>query len=90
MAGIYLANIASDLITSTGGADATFFANIARWAILIFVAGIALSQAGVTLADNAITIILATIGVVVALAFGLGGRDIAAKQLEKWFTRRSK
>lgn len=89
MAGIYLANIASDLITSTGGSDATFFANIARWAILIFVAGIALSQAGVTLADSAITIILATIGVAVALAFGLGGRDIAAKQLEKWFNRKS-
>ncbi len=89
MAGIYLANIASSLITSTGGNDALFFANIARWAILIFVAGIALSQAGVTLADSAITIILATIGVAVALAFGLGGRDIAAKQLEKWLSRRS-
>lgn len=88
LAGIYLANIASDLITSTGGTDAVFFANIARWAILIFVAGIALSQAGVTLADSAITIILATIGIAVALAFGLGGRDIAAKQLEKWFNRK--
>ncbi|MDP1713174.1 MAG: mechanosensitive ion channel [Anaerolineales bacterium] len=89
MAGIYIANIASNLIISTGGSDALFFANIARWAILIFVAGIALSQAGVTLADSAITIILATIGVAVALAFGLGGREIAAKQLEKWLSRRS-
>ncbi len=89
MAGIYIANIASNLITSTGGSDALFFANIARWAILIFVAGIALSQAGVTLADSAITIILATIGVAAALAFGLGGREIAAKQLEKWFSRKS-
>lgn len=89
MAGIYLANIASNLITSTGGTDAIFLANIARWAILIFVAGIALNQVGVTLAASAITIILATIGVAVALAFGLGGREIAAKQLEKWFTRKS-
>jgi hypothetical protein len=88
LAGIYLANIASDVITSTGGKDATFLANIARWAILIFVAGIALSQAGVTLAENAITIILATIGAAVALAFGLGGRDAAGKQLDKWFTRK--
>lgn len=89
LAGIYLANIASDVITSTGGKDAIFLANITRWAILIFVAGIALSQAGVTLAANAITIILATIGAAVALAFGLGGRDAAGKQLDKWFTRKS-
>ncbi|RJP51082.1 MAG: hypothetical protein C4557_08625 [Anaerolineaceae bacterium] len=88
LAGIYLANIASSVITSTGGKDAAFLANIVRWAILIFVAGIALSQAGVTLAENAITIILATVGAAVALAFGLGGRDAAGKQVEKWFERR--
>src|SRR3990172_1841241 len=88
LAGIYLANIASNVITSTGGSDAVFLANIARWAILIFVAGIALSQAGVTLAGNAITIILATVGAAVALAFGLGGRDAAGRQLEKWFNRK--
>jgi hypothetical protein len=89
IAGIYLANVASNVITTTGGSDAVFLANLARWAILIFVAGIALSQAGVRLAEGTILIILATIGVAVALAFGLGGRDIAAKQLDKWFTRRA-
>lgn len=89
MVGIYLANLASDVIMSTGGNDAAFLANLVRWAILIFVAGIALSQAGVTLASSAITIILATIGVAVALAFGLGGREAAAKQLDKWISRRS-
>jgi len=89
LAGIYLANVASTVITSTGGSDAAFLANIARWAILIFVAGIALSQAGVSLAENAVTIILATVGIAVALAFGLGGRDAAAKQVEKWFSGRS-
>jgi len=88
LAGIYLANIASNVITSTGGSDAIFLANITRWAILIFVAGIALSQAGVTLADSAITIILATIGAAVALAFGLGGREAAGRQLDKWFNRK--
>jgi hypothetical protein len=89
LAGIYFANIASDVILSTGGTDASFLANIARWAILIFVAGIALNQAGVTLAGNVIQIIFATIGVAVALAFGLGGRDQAAKQMDKWFNRKS-
>ncbi|HAV78264.1 MAG TPA: hypothetical protein DCX53_13025 [Anaerolineae bacterium] len=90
LAGVYLANVASNVITTAGGTDAAFLANIARWAILIFVAGIALSQAGVTLAENAITIILYALGATFALAFGLGGRDAAAKQVEKWFNRRSK
>jgi hypothetical protein len=88
IAGIYLANVASNVITTTGGNDAVFLANLARWAILIFVAGIALSQAGVPLAQNTILIIVATIGVAAALAFGLGGREIAARQLDKWFTRK--
>lgn len=88
LAGVYLANVASNVIVSTGGKDVVFLANIARWAILIFVAGIALSQAGVTLAENAITIILATVGIAIALAFGLGGREAAGRQVEKWFERR--
>jgi len=86
--GIYLANVASNVITSTGGNDAAFLANIARWAILIFVAGIALTQAGVTLAGDVIQIILVAIGAAFALAFGLGGRDTAAKQVDKWFNRK--
>ncbi|NJC96021.1 MAG: hypothetical protein C3F07_11105 [Anaerolineales bacterium] len=90
LAGIYLANVASNVITSTGGEDAAFLANIARWAILIFVAGIALTQAGVTLAANVIQIILLAIGAAVALAFGLGGREAAAAQLDKWFNRETK
>lgn len=87
LAGIYLANVASSVITSTGGEDTTFLANVVRWAILIFVAGIALTQAGVTLAANVIQIILIAVGAAAALAFGLGGREAAAQQLDKWFSR---
>jgi hypothetical protein len=90
LAGIYLANVASNVITTTGGSDASFLANIARWAILIFVAGIALSQAGVPLAGETITIIMATIGVALALAFGLGGREAAGRQVDKWFESRAR
>ena len=85
MIGIYLANVASNVITTAGGEDTSFLANIVRWAILIFVAGIALTQAGVSLAGNVIQIILFAVGAAAALAFGLGGRDVAAKQLETWF-----
>ena len=88
LAGMYLANVAHNVITSAGGEDTNFLANIARWAILIFVAGIALNTAGVTLAANVIQIILIAIGAAAALAFGLGGRETAAKQLDKWFNRK--
>ena len=84
--GIYLANVAFNVITTAGGETASLLATIARWTILIFVAGIALTQVGVTLAANVIQIVLIAIGAATALAFGLGGRDVAAKQLDKWFT----
>jgi hypothetical protein len=87
LAGIYLSNLASNVVTSTGGEETSFLANIVRWAILIFVAGIALNQAGVTLAANVIQIILIAIGAAAALAFGLGGREAAAAQVERWFHR---
>ncbi|NWG33410.1 MAG: mechanosensitive ion channel [Chloroflexi bacterium] len=89
LAGIYLANLASNVITSTGGEETSFLANLVRWAILIFVAGIALNQAGVTLAANVIQIALIAIGAAAALAFGLGGREAAAKQMERWFASAS-
>ncbi|MBM3180255.1 MAG: hypothetical protein FJZ86_07860 [Chloroflexi bacterium] len=85
LAGIYLSNIASSVIMTTGGSDASFLANIARWAILIFVAGMALTQVGVVLAGTLLQIVLLAVGAAFALAFGLGGRDAAAGQLEKWF-----
>lgn len=87
LAGIYLANLASNVVMSTGGEEASFLANIVRWAILIFVAGIALNQAGVTLAANVIQIILFAVGAAFALAFGLGGREAASRQVERWFDR---
>jgi len=85
MVGIYLANVASNVITSAGGEETSFLANIVRWAILIFVAGIALTQAGVPLGADVIRIILIALGAAAALAFGLGGREMAAKQLDRWF-----
>ena len=88
LAGMYLANVAFNVITSAGGEETNLLANIARWAILIFVAGIALNTAGVTLAANVIQIMLIAIGAAAALAFGLGGRETAAKQLDKWFNRK--
>lgn len=83
--GAYLANLARDLVLSSGGRNAGLTARLARWAILIFTGAIALQQLGV--ADEIITLAfgltLGAIAVAAALAFGLGARDVAGREAER-------
>ncbi|MFN2298277.1 MAG: mechanosensitive ion channel [Anaerolineales bacterium] len=84
--GLYLANLAHKAILAAGGARANLLANLARVAILILIAAMSLSQLGV--AAEVITIafgvLLGTIGIAAALAFGLGARDTAGRIVENW------
>jgi hypothetical protein len=84
--GLYLANLTHKAILAAGGAKAGLMANLARVAILILIAAMALSQLGV--AAEVITIafgvLLGTIGIAAALAFGLGARDTAGRIVENW------
>jgi hypothetical protein len=84
--GLYLANLAHKAIIAAGGSQASLLANLARIAILILIAAMSLSQLGV--AAEVITIafgvLLGTIGVAAALAFGLGARDTAGRIVENW------
>ncbi len=84
--GVYLANLARSVILSTGGEGATFTANLARTGILVFVGAMGLRQMGIAdeIVNLAFGIMLGAIGVAAALAFGLGGKDIAAREVEKW------
>lgn len=84
--GIYLANLIRSIILSAGGEHANVFARAARVIVLVFVVVIAINQLdiGGVVVTSAFTIILGAIGVAVALAFGLGARDIAGKQVETW------
>ena len=84
--GLYLANLAAEVVRASGAAQAGLLALTARVSILVLAGAIALSQMG--LANQIIQIgfgvLLGAIGVAVALAFGLGGREIAARELEEW------
>jgi hypothetical protein len=66
-------------------------AGISRWAIIIFAATIALEQLGIAplLVTATFDIILGGICLALALAFGLGGKDAAARYLEELKKRRS-
>jgi hypothetical protein len=57
-----------------------------RIAILVLSGAMALRQMGLAneIVNLAFGLLLGAIAVAVALAFGLGGRDIAARQLERW------
>jgi small-conductance mechanosensitive channel len=66
-------------------------AGICRWAIIIFAATIALEELGIAplLVTATFNIILGGICLALALAFGLGGKDAAARYLEELKKRRS-
>jgi hypothetical protein len=51
------------------------------------VAAMALQQMGIApnIVNLAFGLLLGAIAVAVAIAFGLGGRDVAANQLQNWF-----
>jgi hypothetical protein len=90
--GLYLANLARNVIVSAGGENSAFTANLARIAILVFAAALALQQLGIAseIVNLAFGILLGTIGVAAALAFGLGSREIAGKQTEEWLDKMKK
>ncbi|HZG39214.1 MAG TPA: mechanosensitive ion channel [Nodosilinea sp.] len=84
--GLYLANLAFRLVNSMGTGQSRVLAQGARIAILIFVGAMALQQMGVApdIVNLAFGLLLGAIAVAIAIAFGLGGRDVASDQLREW------
>jgi hypothetical protein len=92
---MFLASFVSGIVrTAAGNANLPkpeILAGISRWAILIFAVTIALEQLGIAplLVATTFNIILGGIVLALALAFGLGGKDTAAKYLEELKKKRS-
>jgi hypothetical protein len=84
--GLYLANLAFSLIASSGTRQARLLGQTARIAIIAFVGALALQQMGIgsDIVNLAFGLLLGAIAVGIALAFGLGGREIAADQIREW------
>ncbi|MFA6187194.1 MAG: hypothetical protein WC770_08305 [Phycisphaerae bacterium] len=86
---MFLANFVSGIVrTAAGNANLPkpeLLAGISRWAIIIFAVTIALEQLGIAplLVTATFNIILGGVVLALALAFGLGGKDAAAKYLEE-------
>lgn len=83
--GLYFANLAFNLI-STGSRQMNILAQTARIAIIAFVGALSLQQMGIApdIVNLAFGLLLGSIAVAIAIAFGLGGRDIASEQIREW------
>jgi hypothetical protein len=67
------------------------FAAVSRWAIIIFAGTISLRELGIgtLLVTTTFNIVLGGVCLAFALAFGLGGKNAAARYLEEWHKKRS-
>ena len=86
--GLFFANLTYRFVLTTMGENQRTLANLIRIAIIVLVVSMALTQIGVgkEIVITAFTIIMAAIGVAVAIAFGIGGKDAAAKLINKWLS----
>lgn len=84
--GLYFANLAFSLIVSSGGRQARILGQAARVSIIALVSAMALQQMGVatSIVNLAFGLLAGAIAVAIAIAFGLGGRDIASEQIREW------
>jgi hypothetical protein len=93
---MFLASFLSGIVRIAAGnanlPKPELLAGISRWAIIIFAATIALTQLGIAplLVTATFNIILGGIVLALALAFGLGGKDAAARYLEELRQKRAR
>ena len=92
---MFLASFVSGIVrTAAGNANLPrpeLIAGISQWAIIIFAVTIAMEELGIAplLVGTAFNIILGGVVLALALAFGLGGKDAAARYLEELKKRHS-
>ncbi len=90
--GLYLANLTSRTIRSSGSSQADLLAVGARTTVAVIAGAMALRQMGI--ANEIITLgfglLLGAVAVALAIAFGMGGRDLASRCLEDWLQKKDK
>ncbi len=86
--GLWLANLAQTVVSSSGTHQSQILGQVARLAIIAFVSAMALQQMGIasSIVNLAFGLLLGAIAIAIAISFGLGGRDVASEQLRDWMT----
>ncbi|MEN9856116.1 MAG: hypothetical protein RLZZ157_1242 [Pseudomonadota bacterium] len=85
-AGAALANMIANALARAGGSTAGFASSIARWATIALSTAMGLNFMGIadSIIQTAFSLILGSAAVAIAIAFGWGGRETAAKLLARW------
>jgi Conserved TM helix len=86
--GLFLANLAYRLINAAGTRQASILAQAARIIIIVLVGAMGLQRMGIApdIVNLAFGLTLGALAIAAAIAFGLGGRDVAGEQLRQWLT----
>ena len=87
-AGVLISGIVSRAMAATGSGATDFAANLVRYVIVVLsvilgVSRMGLDPSGTFITDAALIILIGT-ALAGGIAFGLGGKDWAARQLDKW------
>lgn len=84
--GLYLANVAFTILSSSGGGQARLVGQAARVAIIALVAAMALQQMGIatSIVNLAFGLLFGAVAIALAVAFGFGGIDVASEEIKAW------
>jgi hypothetical protein len=87
--GLFIANLVGNVVRSTRVAQADLLSVLARVAIWTLAGSMALGAIGIAneIIILAFGITLAAVAVPIAIAFGIGGRELAGRQLDEWVTK---
>jgi hypothetical protein len=87
--GLYLARLARGIVMSTAGSNGRLLGQAAWLAIVVMSAAMGLRQMGIAddIVNMAFGLLLGAIALAIALAFGLGARDIAAREAESMLSQ---
>lgn len=88
LVGLFLARLAAAAIRGSGVTNSALLAFAAQAAILVLAGGMALRQMGVAdeIINLAFALLVGAIAVALAIAFGVGGRQVAGQELQRWVT----
>ena len=87
--GLYFANLAKNTIMKTGANQAKLVARVAQVAIIVFATSMSLRTLGLAndIINLAFGITLGGLVLATALAFGMGGREVAGRELDRFVSK---
>jgi hypothetical protein len=85
--GLMIANFAENAIKGSGASNAGFLATFAKVGIMVLAIAMGLQEMGIAseIINLAFGLLLGAVAVAIAIAFGIGGKDVAAQKVKEFF-----